>query len=88
MSTDFDVVLSAVVRAADLHDEFCTDQVWPLLERAPVERNVIGKAFAEAARTGRIEGTERFVRSTRPESKGRRVQLWRKATPVGTLFDA
>ena len=53
--------------------------MWPLLDVVPTERNVIGKAFAEANRLGEIVGTERFIRSTRPESKGRRVQVWQPA---------
>lgn len=78
-SDDLTLVLEAVRRAAAEHDEFTTDDVWPYLEEAPAERNVIGKAFAEAARRGEITGTERFVKSTRREAKGRRVQVWRTA---------
>jgi hypothetical protein len=77
---DFVEAVRAVYTAADRLDEFTTDDVWPLLEWIPTERNVIGKAFLEARRRGYIVGTERFVRSTRPESKGRRVQVWRRAS--------
>lgn len=85
--TEFAAVLAAVDRAASMHDEFTTDHVWPLLDFTPHERNVVGKAFAEAARLGHIVGTERFVRSTRQEAKGRRVQVWTKApAPTGTLL--
>jgi len=83
--TEFTRVLEAVRKAAALYDEFTTDDVWPLLDFTPVERNIVGKAFAEAARLGIIEGTERFVRSNRTEAKGRRVQVWR-ATQVKALF--
>ena len=89
MSTaDFTAALKAVRQASDLHAEFTTDDVWPLLDVAPGERNVIGKAFSEACRRGLIVGTDRFVKSNRTESKGRRVQVWRKADPPdqGGLF--
>jgi hypothetical protein len=77
--TDFEIILRAIRTASARHDEFTTDDVWRLLSRIPAERNTIGKAFAEANRRGMIEGTERFVKSSRPESKGRRVQVWRRA---------
>lgn len=80
MSADYDATLVAVLQASHTLDEFTTDDVWPLLDFVPAERNVVGKAFAEAARRGWIVGTERFVRSTRPEAKGRRVQVWQPAT--------
>jgi hypothetical protein len=83
--TEFARVLGAVQDAAALNDEFTTDDVWPLLNFTPTERNIVGKAFAEANRIGLIEGTERFIRSTRPEAKGRRVQVWR-ATHSPSLF--
>ena len=85
MSADFEAVLKAVRQAKETTDEFSTDDVWPLLDAAPVERNVVGKAFAELARRGEIVGTERFIRSTRPEAKGRRVQVWRSTSSL-TLF--
>lgn len=78
---EFDRVLAAVRQAAEGGDGFTTDDVWPLLGFVPIERNVVGKAFAEAARRGWITGTERFIRSTRPEAKGRRVQVWRRVMP-------
>jgi len=81
MSADFEAALAAVRLASERFDEFCTDDIWPLLDAALAERNVVGKAFSEACRRGWIEGTERFVRSTRPEAKGRRVQVWRTTTP-------
>ena len=81
MSADFEVALAAVRQAAERYDEFSTDDVWPLLDVVPAERNVVGKAFSEACRRGWIVGTERFIRSSRPEAKGRRVQVWRPATP-------
>jgi hypothetical protein len=85
-STEFAQVLNAVRDAAALHDEFTTDDVWPLLNFTPSERNIVGKAFSEANRLGFIQGTERFVRSSRPEAKGRRVQVWR-ASLTTTLFE-
>lgn len=81
MSVDYTAAYQAVLHASDLHTEFTTDDVWPLLDVVPGERNVVGKAFSEACRQGLIVGTERFIRSKRPEAKGRRVQVWRKADP-------
>jgi hypothetical protein len=84
-TADFEAALAAVRQAAERYDEFSTDDVWPLLDVAPAERNVVGKAFSEACRQGLIVGTERFIRSSRPEAKGRRVQVWQTAKP-STLF--
>lgn len=81
MSADYEAALKAVREARDLHEEFSTDDVWPLLDGVPAERNVVGKAFSEACRQGWIVGTERFIRSSRPEAKGRRVQVWRSIDP-------
>jgi len=75
-TADYTAAFKAVREAAERYDEFTTDDVWPLLDVTPAERNVVGKAFSEACRQGLIVGTERFVRSSRPESKGRRVQVW------------
>ena len=80
---DFEMVMRAIRAASERYpDGFTTDDVWPLLSHVPVERNVIGKAFSHAYNRGVIEGTERFVQSTRPESKGRRVQVWKAARPA------
>jgi len=87
MPTDFDLVLAAVQDAAALNDEFTADDVWPLLDFIPTERNIVGKAFSEANRLGLITGTERFIRSVRPEAKGRRVQVWRAAKLNTLSFD-
>lgn len=78
-SAEFGTILLAVRAAAMEGGDFTTDDVWPRLGFVPAERNMVGKAFAEAARRGWIVGTERFVRSTRREAKGRRVQVWRAA---------
>lgn len=88
MGAEFDGVLDAVISASQRYDEFTTDDVWPLLNFVPSERNVVGKAFSEAARRGLIVGTERFIKSTRPEAKGRRVQVWQLATApkLSSLF--
>jgi hypothetical protein len=59
--------------------EFTTDDVWPRLGFIPIEPNVVGKGFSELNRLGEIEGTERFVKSKRPEARGRRVQVWTAA---------
>lgn len=77
--TDYEHALNAVRQAAADLGEITTDDVWPYLGVVPAERNVIGKAFSEASRRGLIVGTERFVKSRRPEAKGRRVQVWRSA---------
>ena len=77
--SDYEAALKAVRRACELFDEFTTDDVWPLLDVLPAERNVVGKAFSDLNRQGEIVGTERFIRSTRPEAKGRRVQVWMPA---------
>lgn len=84
-STEFVKVLAALRRVAERGVEFTTDEVWFELDFTPTERNIIGKAFAEANRTGIIQGTERFVQSGRSEAKGRRVQVWR-ATSERALF--
>ena len=85
--TEFQRVLAAVNDAAALNDEFTTDDVWPLLGDLPIEPNLVGKAFAEANRRGLIEGTERFVQSTRRNARGRRVQVWRAAQLNSLSFD-
>ena len=69
VSADFVAALNAVRQAAERHDEFTTDDVWPLLDIVPAERNVVGKAFSEACRLGEIIGTERFIRSSRPRRR-------------------
>lgn len=85
--SQFTAVLDAVKAASAELDEFTTDDVWPRLGFEPDERNMVGKAFSEAARLGYITGTERFVRSRRPEAKGRRVQVWTASrTPTPGLF--
>jgi len=75
-TADFRAVMAAITAAALELDEFSSDDVWDHLAVTPAERNVVGKAFSEANRLGLIEGTERFVKSRRPESKGRRIQVW------------
>lgn len=85
-SDDYQRVWVALNQAIRDNSVLTTDNVWPYLDRPPLERNVVGKAFSEAARTGLIVGTETFVKSTRAEAKGRRVQLWRVVDPAAGLF--
>lgn len=75
-SADFAQVMQALRDAAHALPKLITDDVWPHLAAPPSERNVIGKAFSEANRLGILRPTEQFVKSRRPESKGRRVQVW------------
>lgn len=75
----YGAVLEAVELASQQNEEFSTDEVWPLLDFVPTNRNIIGKAFSESARLNVIRGTERFIRSSRPLAKGRRVQVWTAA---------
>lgn len=80
--SEFDVVYEALERAAQAHDQLTTDDVWPLLPNEGadlVQRNNVGKAFAEGHRRGILIATERFVKSSRPLAKGRRVQVWLSA---------
>lgn len=74
--SEFDQCLTALRQASEQYEFLTTDDFWPLLGFQPRERNNVGKAFSEANRLGWIKGTEQFVRSKRPEAKGRRVQLW------------
>jgi len=80
MSTaDFKMVMAAIGHASGDLAEFTSDDIWDRLPATPMERNVVGKAVSEANRLGLISGTERFVKSRRPESKGRRIQVWTAA---------
>lgn len=56
--------------------EFTSDDLYLRLEVEPDDPNQIGAAFREAARIGIIQPTEKFVRSKRPASKGRRIGVW------------
>ena len=75
--SDFTMAIEAIRQAAHLYEELTSDDVWPLLQQPPSEPAVVGKAIVEAKRLRLIYGTERFVRSKRPEARGRRVQVWR-----------
>lgn len=57
---------------------FTSDDLWSSLpEDLHVGRpNLIGELFKVAAEAGRIHGSSRFVRSDRPEARGRRIQVW------------
>jgi hypothetical protein len=79
VTSEFERVLDAIQRACSRFHEFTTDEVWSLLDFVPTQRNIVGKAFAEAHRLGWIKGTGRYVKSTRPEARGRAVQVWRPA---------
>lgn len=88
MRDDYLLALIAVREASRDLDEFTSDDVWPRWGVDPTgdRVNVMGRAFREAKRKGWIEGTERFVQSRREESKGRRIQVWRKRTDQGVLL--
>lgn len=75
--TEYEMCLHSLSLAAKDHETLIADTLWPYLDHPPLIRNNVGKAFSEAARLGWIEGTERFVKSTRRAAKGRRVQVWR-----------
>ena len=49
MSGDYEAALKAVRRACELFDEFTTDDVWPLLDVPPAERNVVGKVSSTSS---------------------------------------
>jgi hypothetical protein len=38
--------------------------------------NLIGELFKDAAQARRITGSGRWVKSERPEARGRRIQVW------------
>lgn len=57
---------------------FTSDSVWDSLpEGLHVGRpNLLGELFKDSARARRIVGSGRWVKSDRPEARGRRVQVW------------
>lgn len=70
--------LNAIRELAEERKTFTSDDLYAKVPEAP-HYNMIGDAFREARRLGIIEMTGQSIRSTRKLSKGRRVQVWRKA---------
>lgn len=70
-------VLTAIRETIAEKDLITVDDIHPLVVE-PTNWNQWGKAFSEAKRRGLIEEAG-YVKSKRPESKGRRVLQWRRA---------
>lgn len=57
---------------------FTSDSVWDSLPADLLvgRPNLLGELFKDAAQARRIVGSGRWVRSERPEARGRRIQVW------------
>lgn len=60
---------------------FTTDDVWLALQKLPDvathEPRALGSMMRQAAKSGWIEPTDRYVNSQRPECHARPVKVWR-----------
>lgn len=59
----------------DLHGEFTTDDVWPLVPPV-VEPRAMGAVLQQLRRDGVITPTGRYIPSGRSENHGRPVLVW------------
>lgn len=65
-------------RIAAARAEFTSDDLRAVIQEQPPSPNAVGAAFAAAEAQGICEGTDRFVKSARPEARRRRIQVWRR----------
>lgn len=70
--------LNAIRELAEEKSTFTSDD-FHFRVAEPPDHNMVGDAFRQASRIGIIEMTGQSVRSSRKPSKGRRIQVWRKA---------
>lgn len=70
--------LVALRELANERSVFTSDDLYAKVDTPP-HHNMVGDAFREARRIGLIEMTGQSIQSGRPLSKGRRIQVWRKA---------
>ena len=66
---------------------FTTDDVWLALQKLPDvathEPRALGSMMRQAAKSGWIEPTDRYVNSQRPECHARPVKVWRSRLRKG-----
>lgn len=70
--------LRAIRELAEEKATFTSDDFYSRVTEPP-HYNMVGDAFRKARRIGLIEMTGQSIRSKRKSSKGRRIQVWRKA---------
>lgn len=68
---------SAIVALAETHESFTADELHAAGVPEPTNRNLIGAAFAAAAKAGLIEH-QGYRRSRRPSRNGSVVSVWRR----------
>lgn len=72
--------LQIVQGLAARREEFTTDAVWSHLEHMGLgvrEPKALGAIIQQAARSGMIESTGRYVKSVRPECHARPIPVWK-----------
>lgn len=83
------VTFGIIRQLAECSPSFTTDDVWLALQKVPEvathEPRALGSMMREAAKSGWIVPTDRYVNSQRPECHARPVKVWRSRLQGGLI---